>query len=165
VLPLPGREEQNPPVNHHGVDLRAIRRKLELNRASIQRGRVVFPGLGVSKHPMTIVTTTATYVVGWAASGGVRPICPVGESPVPEGRILYLEMEQPMVFIGRGGIICVTQPVVFIARRVYHEISAPELPADELPLNHAWSGDFPRATETSLVARPNSWMASRQPSI
>ena len=126
VLPVPGREAQNPPLNHHGVDLPLIRRMLELNRASAREGYVLFPGLGVSKHPMTVATSVATYVIGWASSRGVRSISMVGGPPLPDGRILFLEMGQPMVFTSAGGMICVTPPVVFIGRRVYNQVTAPE---------------------------------------
>ena len=130
LIPVPGSEARNPPLNHHGVDLAAIRKKMELNRASIQKGRVIFPGLGVSKHPMTIVTSAATYVVGWASCGGNRAIAIVGEAPVGEGRILFLDMGEPMVFTGPGGMVCVTAPVVFIGRRIYNQIRTPELSLD-----------------------------------
>jgi hypothetical protein len=124
LLPVPGTEARNPPVNHHSVDLPAIRRKMELNRSSIQAGHVLFPGLGVSKHPMTIVTTVATYVIGWASGGGTRSISIVGELPMPAGRILFLEMGEPMIFTGPGEIVCTTPPVIFIGRRIYNHVGA-----------------------------------------
>jgi hypothetical protein len=126
VIPIPGSEARNPPVNHHGVDLQALRKKMELNRASVEEGFVTFPGLGVSKHPMTIVTSVATYVLGWASRGGIRSICIVGGSPLPDGTILSLGMGQPMVFTGPGETICITPPVIFIGRRNYDEVSEAE---------------------------------------
>jgi hypothetical protein len=127
LIPVPGSEAISPPLNHHGVDLPAIRKKMELNRASIGRGKLVFPGLGVSKRPMTIVTESATYEVGWAYGRGMRSIAMVGEPPLPDGKILFLHMGEPMVFSGPGDIVCTTPPVIFIGRRHYHEIGLTEL--------------------------------------
>jgi hypothetical protein len=132
LLPVPGYEVRNPPENHHGVDVRAIRKKIELNRKAIAEGKVIFPGLGVSKRPMTIVTSLATYVVGWASRGGRRAISIAGESTPTDGKILFLHMGEPMVFAGARGKIYITPPVIFIGRRQYHGIGVPEWCADEL---------------------------------
>jgi hypothetical protein len=132
LLPIPGYEVRNPPVNHHGVDLPAIRKKIELNRAAIEEGKVIFPGLGVSKHPMTIVTSSATYVAGWASRGGKRAISIAGESSPRHGKILFLCMGEPMVFAGPGDKLYITSPVIFIARRQYQGIGVPEWCTDEL---------------------------------
>jgi len=110
VLPVPGVEARNPPVNHHGVDLTEIRNRMEINRESIRKGKVPFPGLGVPKHPLTIVTSAATYVAKWARRGGVRRISIVGGPPLPDGKILFLEMGQPMVITGACEMLCVTPP-------------------------------------------------------
>ena len=128
LLPVPGREAKNPPMNHHGVDLPEIRKRIEMNRTSINDGKVMFPGLGVSKHPMTIVTSTATYVVGWARKGGIRPISIVGGPSLSEVKILFLHMGEPMVFGGPGEKVCMTPPVVFIGRRHYRGVRVRELP-------------------------------------
>ena len=126
VFPVPGTEPVNPPANHHSVDLATIHKKIESNRASIQDGQVMYPGLGVSKHPMTIVTSTATYLVGWASAGGVRSVSIVGESSMFDARILFLYMDEPMVFIGLDDMVCVTKPVIFIGRRNYQGVSSLE---------------------------------------
>jgi hypothetical protein len=127
LFPVPGHEARNPPTNHHGVDLAAIRKKIDMNRVSISEGKVTFPGLGVSKHPMTVVTIAATYVVGWSSRGGIRSIDIVGGPSLSEGKILFLHMGEPMVFTGPGEMVCITPPVVFIGRRNYREIRIPEL--------------------------------------
>jgi hypothetical protein len=132
MFPLPGTEPRKPPLNHHGVDLATIRKKRELNRSAIREGKVVYPGLGVSKHPMTIVTLSATYLVGWALRDGTRPISVVGESSLPDGIILYLCMDEPMVLTGIGGMVCITEPVIFIGRRVYQGIDV-AAPVTEIP--------------------------------
>ena len=132
LLPIPGYEVRNPPANHHGVDLPAIRKKIELNRAAIEEGRVIFPGLGVSKRPLTIVTSSATYVVGWASRGGKRAISIAGESSPSDGKILFLHMGEPMVFAGLGDQLYITTPVIFIARRQYQGIGVPEWCTDEV---------------------------------
>lgn len=132
VLPIPGYEVRNPPVNHHGVDLPAIRKKMELNRAAIEEGKIIFPGLGVSKRPMTVVTSSATYVVGWASRGGKRTFSIAGESSPNDAKILFLQMGEPMVFTGPGDTLCITPPVIFIARRQYQGIGVPEWCTDEV---------------------------------
>jgi hypothetical protein len=132
VVPVPGSELRNPPVNHHGVDLVATRRKIELNRASIQEGELIYPGLGVSKHPMTIVTSDATYIVGWASRGGRRSISMVGGEQLHNGKILFLSMGEPMVFTGPGNKRLITPPVIFIDRRHYHEVAVCEIQFDVL---------------------------------
>jgi hypothetical protein len=119
-------------MNHHGVDLMATRKKIELNRASIREGHLNYPGLGVSKHPMTIETSTATYIVGWASCGGMRTISTIGGNSFPKGRILFLHMGEPMVFTGPGEMRFLTPPVIFIGRRHYHEIAVPEMRTDAL---------------------------------
>ena len=131
VVPVPGSEFRNPPVNHHGVDLIAMREKIELNRASIHEARLVYPGLGVSKHPMTIATLAATYIVGWASYGGIRSISTIGGDSFPRGRILFLQMDEPMVFTGQGETRFLTEPVIFIGRRHYDQIDVPEMRFDE----------------------------------
>ena len=125
IFPVPGTEPRNPPQNHHGVDLASIRDKIDLNRSSIKEGCVVFPGLGVSKHPMTIVTPSATYLAGWALRDGTRSISVLGEPSLPTGKILFLYMGEPMVYTGLDETVCVTAPVIFIGRRFYQEVSAP----------------------------------------
>jgi hypothetical protein len=123
VIPVPGSEARNPPLNHHGVDLIAIRRKFELNRAAIPEGQLNYPGLGVSKRPMTIETPDAVYIVGWASRGGVRSISILGGESLHDGKILFLSMGEPMVFTRRGETRIITAPVIYIGRRQYHGIA------------------------------------------
>jgi hypothetical protein len=126
LLPVPGTEPRNPPLNHHGVDLVTIRKMIDVNRSSIKEGWVVYPGLGVSKHPMTVETEKATYLAGWAFRDGTRPISVLGEPSLTDGKILFLQMGEPMAYTGRDEIVCVTEPVIFIGRRLYQGISAEE---------------------------------------
>jgi hypothetical protein len=150
LFPVPGTEPVNPPANHHSVDLATIQKKIELNRASIRYGRVIYPGLGVSKHPMTVVTSTATYLVGWASTGGVRSVSIVGESSMFDAKILFLYMGEPMVFIGLEDMVCVTKPVIFIGRRQYQGISALEAPID----SPTWSDELEYETDASSIELP-----------
>lgn len=81
---------------------------------------------------MTIVTSLATYVVGWASRGGTRAISIVDGSTSCHGKILFLRMGEPMVYAGPGDMLCITLPVVFIARRQFQGISVPELRTKEM---------------------------------
>jgi hypothetical protein len=130
IIPVPGCEAINPPMNHHGVDLTATRRKIESNRSSIQDGELIYPGLGVSKHPMIIETADATYIVGWASRGGVRSISILGGESLSDGKILFLSLGEPMVFTMPDETRVITAPVIFIERRQYHEIAASEMEID-----------------------------------
>lgn len=133
LILLPGLDRRPPSQhrNHEGALI--ARNRIQLNCVAVREGRISeradlpFPGVGVSKHPMTIVTQDSTFMVGWALRDGTRPIWSVGESaPLEKGTILFLKLGEPMVCSGAGDALLLTKPVIFISRHWYSDVPLSE---------------------------------------